>query len=124
MPSRQNPRPSKAPRRRPGPYLPGSLILMLVAVALVVALFWNNGFSASKPIEYSDFLKLVEAKNIKKVTFVGKDRLVGEVVNVKAPEAEALQQTNGHFSVSLLQANDRTALGDRIRANNPDATIG
>ena len=42
MPPRANPRPAGPNRRRSGPYLPGSFILMLIFVALIVALFMNN----------------------------------------------------------------------------------
>src|SRR5262245_19595581 len=121
MASRPN-RPSNPNRRRPGPYLPGSLILMLVAVALVVAQFLNP-LNTPRTIEFSDFLKNVDAKNIKKVTFVGKDRVIGEVKDAQAAAAKDLQVTNGRFSVSLPPDSSRSPLIDKLRASNPDVVI-
>jgi cell division protease FtsH len=122
MASRPN-RPSNPNRRRPGPYLPGSLILMVVAVALVVALFIQP-FTAGRTIDYSDFIKkVVEKENLKKATFVGKDRLIGEVKNPQDPAIQGLQLTNGKFSVDLPASNDRTPLTEKIFSHNPDVTI-
>src|SRR4051812_8274234 len=81
MASRPNPRPAGPNRRRPGPYLPGSLILMLIIVALFVALIIGNPLGSPQSIDYNDFIKLSEKHNLKKVTFIGKDRADGEVVN-------------------------------------------
>jgi cell division protease FtsH len=96
---------------------------MLVAVALVVALFFNN-FPASRTVEFSEFLNIVEAHNLKKVTLVGKDRMVGEVKDPQDPSVKDLQLTNGRFSVSLPPANDRTDLINKIRTDNPKVVIG
>src|SRR5437763_3397039 len=122
MASRPNPRPSNSNRRRPGPYLPGSLILMLVAVALVVAIFLNP-LNAARTIKYSDYLKLVEKRKLEKVTFVGKERLVGVVKNPQDPEIKDLQLSNGRFSVSLPQSNDRKADIDVILKYDPSVEI-
>src|SRR5262245_60221479 len=122
MASRPNPRPCNPNRRHPGPSLPGSLILMLVPVALVVAIFLNP-LNAARTIKYSDYLKLVEKKKLEKVTFVGKDRLVGVVKNPQDPEIKDLQLSNGRFSVSLPQSNDRKADIDQIVKSDPAVEI-
>jgi cell division protease FtsH len=95
---------------------------MLVAVALVVALFLNP-LGPGRTIEYGVFLKAVEANNLKKVTFVGKDRLIGEVKDAQHASVKDQQLTNGRFSVSLPAANDRTPLIEKIREGNPDVSI-
>src|SRR6476646_5404036 len=105
MASRPNPRPTGQNRRRPGPYLPGSLILMLIAVALAVAFAFGNPLGSAQTIRYSDLLKLSEQHNIKELTFVGKDRATGEVKDPKTELAESLKlPADGKFSVALPPA--------------------
>src|SRR5580704_5496512 len=122
MPPRSNPRPTGQPRRKPGPYLPGSLILILIAVALGGAFFFANPGS-SGTIEYNEFIKLSELKNLKKVTFVGKDRAAGEVKNTEDEFTKSLKLPGGRFSVALPPANDRSQLGDRLLRDNPEVAI-
>lgn len=123
MASRPNPRPAGSNRKRPGPYLPGSLILMLIAVALVVALFIGNPLGSTQTIDYSDFVKLSEQHNIKRVVFSGKDRAIGEVKNNDEEFAQGLKLPGGRFSVALPAANDRVPLADKLRAENPEIKI-
>lgn len=117
MASRQSPRPAGQGRRRSGPYLPGSLILMLIFVAIVVALFYNP-IGAPKTIDYSDLVELSQRHNIKKFTFVGKDRAKGEVKNNDEEYAKSLKLPEGKFDLTLPPANDRTPLSERLRAEN------
>src|SRR5947209_16844657 len=105
MPARPNPRPAGPNRRRSGPYLPGSLILMLIFVALAAALIWNNPLGPGPTIDYNDFLKLADQKNLKEITFVGKDRAVGKVKNAEEEFAKSLKLSSGQFTVALPPAN-------------------
>src|SRR5437868_13074976 len=123
MPPRSNPRPTGPNRRRPGPYLPGSLILMLIFVALAVALIFNNPLGSPQTIDYNDLIKLSEQHNLKKVTFQGKDRAVGEVKNNEDEFAKSLKLPNGKFSVTLPPANDRSPLADRILKDDPGVAV-
>ncbi len=116
------PRPSNSARRRSGPYLPGSLILMLIAVALVVGLYLNP-LNAARTVDYSQFVKWVSQKQIKKVTFVGKDRIIGEVIDQPNDSVRAAQLPSGRFTVALPPGNDRAPLVKEIQDNNPDAQI-
>jgi cell division protease FtsH len=95
---------------------------MLVAVSLIVALFYNN-FPTARTINYSDFLTLAEGGKLAKVTFVGKDRLVGVVNDPSDKDVAPLQLANGRFSVSLPAANDRNAETELIRKFNPKVEI-
>jgi cell division protease FtsH len=122
MASRPNPRPAGQNRRRPGPYLPGSLILMLICVALTVA-FFINPLGGPRTIDYSDLLHLSELKNLQKLTFVGKDRAEGEVKNNEEDFTQKLQLPKGQFDVQLPPANDRGLLSKEILLNNPDIKI-
>jgi cell division protease FtsH len=121
MAPRPNPRSTGQPRRRPGPYLPGSLILILIAVALAGAFFLNNPGS-SETIDYNQFIKLSDQKNLKKVTFVGKDRATGEVKDNESEFAKSLKLPGGRFAVQLPPANDRSQLADRI-GKDPDVAV-
>jgi cell division protease FtsH len=123
MPQRPNPRPTNQNRRRPGPYLPGSLILMLIFVALVVALFMNNPLGTPQSIDYNDLIKLSEQHNLEKVTFVGKDSAVGKVKNAETELAKNLKLSDGKFRVTLPPANDRSPLADRILKDDPTVAI-
>jgi cell division protease FtsH len=120
MASRPNPRPNN--RRRPGPYVPGSLILMLIAVALVVGLYLNP-LTAARTIDASDFYKLVELKQLKKVTFAGKDRILGEVKDPQNEAVKALDLPNGRFTTTLPPSNDHNPLIEQIRHADPEVKI-
>src|SRR5947209_3763178 len=122
MASRPNPRPNNT-RRKPGPAFPGSLILLLMATAAVVAIYVYGPLTTYKPIEYSDFLRLAEAKQLKKVVFIGKERAAGEVKDKNHDAVKALELTGDKFSVTLPPSQDRTAEVDKILAKDPDVKI-
>src|SRR5947209_6600011 len=123
MPARPNPRPARPNRRRPGPYLPGSLILMLIFVALAAALIWNNPLGPGLTIAYNDLLKFVDQKNLREITFVGKDQAVGKDKNPESDFAKSVKLSNGSFSVALPPANDRTMLADEVFKKDPTVAI-
>jgi cell division protease FtsH len=93
---------------------------MLIAVALVVGLYLNP-LTAAKTIEYSDFLSLIEGKHLKKVTFVGKDRVIGETDDEAGKDK---QLPNNRFTVALPPATDRNPLIDRILSSDKSVKIG
>src|SRR5206468_536221 len=100
-PANRNPNPN---RRRPAPLLPGSLMLMLIAMAVVVSLLIFP-FTSAPQIQYSDFIGFVEKGEVKKVTFVGNTQLYGELKGEAKdnpdPKVKELHITNGAFSVLL-----------------------
>jgi cell division protease FtsH len=58
----------------------------LIILGMAVFMLWMMGeLTNSNTIDYSDFLKLAEADKLSKVTFVGTDRIVGEVKNQEDP---------------------------------------
>ena len=124
MAARPNPSPNKAPRRKQGPLMPGSLILMLMFAALIVGMYVYP-LTAAKTIEYSDFLKLVELKLVKKLNFVGKERATGDVKD-EAKDNEfikSLALPGGKFNVSLPPANDRQPFADDIYKRDAEVKI-
>jgi cell division protease FtsH len=122
MAPRPNPRQTGQARRRPGPYLPGSLILILIAAALAGAFFLSNP-GGTETIDYNQFIQLSELKNLKKVTFVGKDRATGEVKNNDEEFTKSLKLPGGRFTVALPPANDRSQLGDRLLRDDPKVAV-
>src|SRR5262249_31615408 len=122
MPSRSNPRPSSK-SRKPGPFMPGSLILLLTLVALFFALVLYGPFANSKQIAFSDFLRLASEGELKKVVFVGKDRAMGVAKESEKEWIKKLELPKGQFNVSLPPAQDRMPLAEEIRAKNPDVQI-
>src|SRR5436309_16025195 len=128
MASRSKPRPSSK-SRKPGPFMPGSLILLLTLVALFFALVLYGPFANSKQIAYSDFLRLTSEGELKKVVFVGKDRAMGiakDADEAKPANKEWIQKLElpkGQFNVSLPPDVDRVPMDDEIRAKNPEVVI-
>src|SRR5688572_14143185 len=110
MASRPNPRPSNSSKRRPGPFMPGSLILLITMVALLVGVFVISPSFSSRSITYTEFLKLVENKELKKIVFDGKNRLYGEVKDSQSPLAKELKLTGERFNVTLPPADDQGPL--------------
>src|SRR5437870_2240386 len=121
MASRPNPRP-KSGRKRPGPFMPGSLILLLTLVALFFGLVLYGPFANSKQIPFSDFQRLSADGELKKVVFVGKDRAMGvakEPEEAKPANREwikKLELPKGQFNVSLPPAVERMTMADEIQA--------
>src|SRR5262245_58947571 len=125
MASRPNPRPNNDGRHRQVQLLPGSLILMLMFAALIVGMYVYP-LTTAKSIEYSDFLKLVERRQIKKLVFVGKERALGEVKDQGEPPDELVKKlalSGNKFSVSLPQDNDSRTMADEIHKRDPDVAI-
>jgi cell division protease FtsH len=78
----------------------------LVILGMAVFMLWMMGeLTSNSTIDFSDFLKLAEAKKLSKVTFVGTDRIVGEVKDPNdlpktIKDADALRKRlhNGKFT--------------------------
>jgi cell division protease FtsH len=103
--------------------MPGSLILMLIFVALVFAFFLNNGPGSVQTIKYSDLLKLSEQHNVQKFTFVGKDRAIGEVKDNETEFAKTLKMPSGKFAVALPPPDRQSPLDERLTKENPGIQI-
>lgn len=74
--------------------------LLLVTSALYFAM------DAVKSISLTDFDRLSEQGQIKRMAFEGKTRIRGEVRDQQADEVKALNLTGGRFSVNLPPVND------------------
>jgi cell division protease FtsH len=81
MPPRQTPPPPTKARRKPGPVMPGGWIWLLMILIVLSWIFLSN--VNPNRLEWSDFVKLAYDKEfdgrLKKVTFVGVERVDGEV---------------------------------------------
>src|ERR1700733_8762760 len=89
MPAPRDPNapPSKNRRRRPE-VMPGGWLLLVLLIMIVLALMFFVNTFASSSIDYSEVRKLAEAGKpvgggnnlvIKRVNFIGADRLEGEL---------------------------------------------
>src|ERR1051326_228254 len=117
MPPRPLPPDAKPPRRRPGPSLPGGWILVLFLMVLGVFIFTQ--ISGTGNLEYGDFVRLVfDSKsnwNLKKVTFVGTERIQGEVRDRSAlPEdVQKYVSSSGQFNTIKPPLDDK-ALSEQL----------
>jgi cell division protease FtsH len=122
MPPRQTPPPPPNPRRRQGPAAPGGWVwLVLLAMILMMVWYTRDQFSGIQAIDYSDFQKLAEAGKLKKVTFVGPDKIIGEVKDandltpdLKDPEEFRKRLHDGKFSTLRPDKNDPQKLMDLL----------
>ncbi len=126
MPPSPNDRPA-APRRS-SPLVPGGwLLLGILLIAVVVLLMLD----ATKSITYTQFQKIAEAGQIKKLTLIGKDKGLGEVRDPENEKVAALKLTGGKFVVKFPAMDDQTALvrsvesadkahRQELKALNPD----
>src|SRR5262249_8607011 len=98
MPPPSTPPSSPRPRRRPPPPLPVSWIwtaLLIMSLASVVLFVFHNPGA----IDYGDFLRLVDqpdlSKHLKKVIFIGTERINGEVDDAEALPKEIKDKLSG-----------------------------
>jgi len=89
--------------------------LMLVAAALYFAM------DAVKSITLTDFDRLAEQGQIKRMAFEGKTRIRGEVRDQQADEVKALNLTGGRFSVNLPPITDTTPIKNQVRDQDEKA---
>jgi cell division protease FtsH len=131
MPPTPTDRPPTTPARRTSSLIPGGwLALGLLLIAVVVLLLLDT----TRPISFTEFERVAEAGQLKKLTLIGKDRAVGEVRDPNAEAVQGLKLTGGKFTVTLpatdnqleivrmVQQKDQ-AHRERLRAKDPaDAT--
>jgi cell division protease FtsH len=120
MPSpREQPNPPSRNRRRPETPAPGSWLWLVLLLMLVLVLLFTVGMSSGTAVMYSQFLAVAKDgkapgpgknTNIKKVIFVGPERLEGEFLEgAKLPEDLEKQMRSGRrFSVLVPEAEIRS----------------
>jgi cell division protease FtsH len=83
------------------------ILFLLGAVLLVIWLF-----SSPKAIDYSDLLRLVEKDKVEKATFIGNDRMEGELKDneEKSEEAKAAGLRKREFQAEIIAANNEKLL--------------
>ncbi|HEV3260458.1 MAG TPA: ATP-dependent zinc metalloprotease FtsH [Gemmataceae bacterium] len=129
MPPRQSPPPVRNPRRRPGPAMPGGWV-WLVLLATVVLVLFLFPFGDGPDIQYTDFLKLVEHKNVTKLDIVGNNRIVGELNDKDLPDlssadvAKQLEKTKKFSTRINPEANQGGALTNALHKADPNIQIG
>jgi cell division protease FtsH len=104
-PSGNAPGPKKA-----SPLLPGGWVILVVLTVLAIVYVTA---SQAREIEYSQFNELINTGQVKKIVFIGTDRVEGEVRDPNAEIAKTLKLTSGKFSVNLLHTNDQDGLRTR-----------
>ena len=97
---------SPSPAKRGSPLLPGGwIVLIVLGVVAFAFLAFGNRY---KEIDYSRFLDLQNAGELKSVTLLGTDRAEGEVRDPNSELAKKLELgKGGRFAVLLPPSNDR-----------------
>jgi cell division protease FtsH len=116
-PSRPSPPSPGTSRRRPGPGMPSGWI-WLVILAVALGMLWvTQAFQNETQINYTDVMKLVDQGLVEKVTYVGKDRLNGELKPNAAsdPLVKELKIRGTRFTTGLSSADsERKPLADKL----------
>ncbi|HET6575978.1 MAG TPA: ATP-dependent zinc metalloprotease FtsH [Fimbriiglobus sp.] len=98
MPPTPTDRPTAPPPRRSSPLIPGGWLmlglLLLVAVILLM-------LDTTRSINYTEFQRVVEAGQLKKLTLIGKDKGIGEVRNPESEAVKGLKLSGGKFTVKF-----------------------
>jgi cell division protease FtsH len=102
----QPPSPPPATKRA-SPFLPGGWIALVVLAILAIVYFT---YSPYREIEYSQFIDLIRAGEVKKVVLIGNDRAEGEVRDSNSDLAKSLKIGSGKFGVNILHTTDQPAL--------------
>src|SRR5215207_9722665 len=98
--------PTPAPRRM-NPLIPGGWIALgLLLVVAVVLLVLNT----TRSVTYTDFKKLADAGQVKKLSLIGKDRGVGEVRDPNSELAKSLKLSGGQFAVKFPYTDNQNEL--------------
>jgi cell division protease FtsH len=116
MPPRPTQPPSGGPpKRRPAPAVPNNWIWVVILLVVVGGMLLFNPLGGYTELSYSDFNQLVDKGRISKVTFVGADRLNGEVKEeFKDEVARDNKIRGGKFTVRLPPSDNRTAFADEL----------
>ncbi len=86
----------------------------VAAAALLLALTLYFAMDAVKAITLTDFDRLAEQGQVKRVVFEGKTTLRGEVRDQQTEEVKALNLTGGKFAVNLPPMSDTGVLIERV----------
>jgi ATP-dependent metalloprotease FtsH len=116
MPSDPTPNPnsSNKQRRRPAPAMGGNLIWVVI-LALLAGWFLFNMSTPGGTIEWSDFYRLLESKNLKKVYLIGSERITGEVARPDEIPADIRPKLRGgKFSVQRPRLDDNGDLYNKL----------
>jgi cell division protease FtsH len=132
MPPRQSPPPAGGPRRRPAPQAMPSGWVWILLLGTVVFMIWMVWDQSASTVDFSDFLRLAENKKLSSVTFVGEDRINGEVKDpqdippgVKDPEdlKKHLTANKKKFTTPLPSHTDGAKLSDELLKYDPALSV-
>src|SRR4051794_21639113 len=116
MPPRQQPRSSGNSRRKPSPSAPNGWFWLVMIAIVVGSLYMAQEYNNNTTIFLSDFLRLVENKQLSAVVLVGSDRMRGEVKQTPEdqwPKAlDELKPLRGKKIVANYPPNDQGRLFD------------
>ncbi len=130
MPSpREQPPPPSRNRRRPETPAPGSWLWLVLLLMLVLVLLFTVGIGSSTNLMFSEVVRIAEegrdAKahkntNIKKIIFVGTDRVEGEFTEGAKLSDNVSNQLRGsrRFSAELSEADIRSGYATKILRDN------
>src|SRR3982751_6256270 len=108
-----------ASARRPYQLIPGGwVVLALLLVAAVVLLVIDN---STRTVTFSEFQKLSESGQVKKLTIIGKERAVGEVRDPNGELAKAFKVSGGKFAVNLPYTDNQFDLIKSIETQDEKA---
>jgi cell division protease FtsH len=118
-PPTNNGPPGRPRRRQPPPSVGGNWIWLLILVGLAAWMLYGTG-SSGNPIEWGDFLVLLDQGNLDKVIFVGNQHIRGEVADMnKVPEDLKKRLKNKpSFTVLRPPVTYEKPLVDRLDALN------
>jgi cell division protease FtsH len=130
MPPRQTPPQPGNSRRRPGPAVPTGWVWLVLLAMVLLALWFAGGEAANlSPIDYSDFYKLIADKKVSRVTFVGTDKIVGEVkdsanlpASIANPDEFRKHLHNNKFTTIRPDRTDPDKLMELLRTNGIEFT--
>ena len=106
-PQAQPPQTSPPASKRGNPLFPGGWIALVVLAILAIVYFTYSGY---REIEYSQFVDLIKAGQVKKVVMIGNDRAEGEVRDPNSDLAKSLKIGSGKFGVNILLTTDQPSL--------------
>ena len=99
--------PTVPPPRRMNPLIPGGWIALgLLLVVAVILLLLNT----TRSVTYTEFKKLADAGQVKKLSLIGKDRGVGEVRDPNSELAKSLKLSGGQFAVKFPYSDNQNEL--------------
>jgi cell division protease FtsH len=94
--------------------MPNSWIWLVILATVVVGMVLYGPLAASSNIDYSDFLKLVENKQVSKLAIMGRNRVEGELKKEAEndPFVKSLKIQRGSFRTNLPDTINQVALAD------------